>query len=60
VVRAIKGDSPNTPVIMITGWGSMMKEEGEEIPNVDALVGKPPSIQKLNELLLQLTAGKSS
>jgi signal transduction histidine kinase/CheY-like chemotaxis protein len=60
VVRAIKGDSPNTPVIMITGWGSMMKEDGEEIPNVDALVGKPPSIQKLNELLLQLTAGKGS
>jgi signal transduction histidine kinase/CheY-like chemotaxis protein len=60
VVRAIKGDSPETPVIMITGWGSMMKEEGEEIPDVDALVGKPPSIQKLNELLLQLTAGKSS
>ena len=60
VVRAIKGDSPGTPVIMITGWGTMMKEEGEEIPDVDALVGKPPSIQKLNELLLQLTAGKSS
>jgi signal transduction histidine kinase/CheY-like chemotaxis protein len=60
VVRAIKADSPNTPVIMITGWGSMMKEDGEAIPNVDALVGKPPSIQKLNELLLRLTATRSA
>jgi len=59
VVRAIKADSPDTPVIMITGWGSMMKEEGETIPNVDALVGKPPSIQKLNELLLRLTANRT-
>jgi len=60
VVRAIKADSPDTPVIMITGWGTMMKEEGEEVPQVDALVGKPPSIPKLNELLLQLTATKHS
>lgn len=58
VVRAIKADSPGTPVIMITGWGSMMKEDGEQVPQVDALIGKPPSIQKLNDLLLQLTAAK--
>src|SRR5262249_39180652 len=58
VVRTIRNESPDTPIIMITGWGSMMKEEGEEIPEVDALVGKPPSIKKLNDLLLQLAASK--
>jgi signal transduction histidine kinase/CheY-like chemotaxis protein len=56
VVRAIKAKSPRTPVIMITGWGTMMKEDGDKIPEADALIGKPPSIAKLNELLLQLTA----
>ncbi len=60
VVRTIKAESPNTPIVMITGWGTMMKEDGEEIPEVDALVGKPPSIKKLNELLLQLTAAKKT
>jgi len=60
VVRTIKAESPHTPIVMITGWGTMMKEDGEEIPEVDALVGKPPSIKKLNELLLQLTAAKKA
>ena len=56
VARSIKEDSPETPVIMMTGWGSMMKEDGETAPEVDALIGKPPHIEELNELLLRLTA----
>ncbi len=56
VARTIKAESPNTPVIMMTGWGTMMKEDGETDPGVDAVVGKPPRIQELNNLLLQLTA----
>jgi signal transduction histidine kinase len=55
VARAIKAESPDTPVIMMTGWGKMMKEDGEPTPEVDAVVGKPPRIQELNRLLLQLT-----
>jgi signal transduction histidine kinase/CheY-like chemotaxis protein len=56
VARTIKAESPGTPVIMMTGWGTMMKEDGETAPEVDAVVGKPPRIQELNNLLLQLTA----
>ncbi len=56
VARAIKEESPQTPVIMMTGWGTMMKEDGETAPAVDALVGKPPRVQELNALLLRLTA----
>jgi signal transduction histidine kinase/ActR/RegA family two-component response regulator len=56
VARAIKEESPQTPVIMMTGWGTMMKEDGETAPEVDALVGKPPRMQELNALLLRLTA----
>ena len=56
VARTIKAESPGTPIIMMTGWGTMMKEDGETAPEVDAVVGKPPRIQELNNLILQLTA----
>jgi signal transduction histidine kinase/ActR/RegA family two-component response regulator len=54
--RTIKAESPHTPIIMMTGWGAMMKEDGETAPEVDAVVGKPPQIQELNNLLMQLSA----
>lgn len=54
VARAIKAESPGTPVIMMTGWGSMMKEDGESDPKVDAVVGKPPRLQELDNLLTTL------
>jgi len=56
LTRTIKAESPNTPVIMMTGWGTMMKSDGETAPGVDALIGKPPRMQELNDLLLRLTA----
>ena len=56
VARTIKAESPQTPVIMMTGWGTMMKEDGEATPEVDALVGKPPRMQELNALLHRLTS----
>jgi DNA-binding NtrC family response regulator len=51
LARAIKAESPQTPVIMLTGWGTMMKAEGETAPGVDAVLSKPPRIQELNDLL---------
>jgi CheY-like chemotaxis protein/anti-sigma regulatory factor (Ser/Thr protein kinase) len=59
VARAIKAESPGTPVIMLTGWGAMMKENGERADGIDALVGKPPGMEDLNRLLLRLEAIKS-
>jgi signal transduction histidine kinase/ActR/RegA family two-component response regulator len=56
VARTIKAESPDTPVIMMTGWGSVMKDDGELVSGVDAVVGKPPRIAELNNLLLRLTA----
>jgi len=55
VTRAIKAQSPRTPVVMMTGWGTLMKEEGETATLADALLAKPPRIQELNELLLRIT-----
>jgi signal transduction histidine kinase len=54
LARSIKAQSALTPVIMMTGWGTMMVEEGETAPQVDALIGKPPHIGELNSLLHRL------
>ena len=55
VARTIKAESPNTPVIMMTGWGTIMKEDGDATPEVDAVIGKPPHMQELNDLLHRVT-----
>ncbi|MGA2244620.1 MAG: ATP-binding protein [Verrucomicrobiota bacterium] len=55
LARAIRAEMPRIPIVMMTGWGAMMKENGENTPDVNALVGKPPQLQELNSLLLRLT-----
>jgi CheY-like chemotaxis protein len=59
VARALREDAPQVPIVMLTGWGAMMKENGETVPEVDAVVGKPPHIEDLNKLLLLLTARRN-
>ena len=56
VARTIKSESPNTPVIMMTGWGTFMGDDGGTPPAVDAVVGKPARMQELNDLVLRITA----
>ena len=55
VARAIKAESPETPVIMMTGWGNIMTDHGEHAPEVDAVIAKPPKVRELNALLLKMT-----
>jgi DNA-binding NtrC family response regulator len=55
VAQAIKAESPETPVIMMTGWGTFMDESEEAVP-VDAVVGKPPRMKELNDLVLRMAA----
>jgi CheY-like chemotaxis protein len=54
VARTIKAEFPNTPIIMLTGWGAIIRDDGDTTPGVDVVVSKPPNMQELNELLLQL------
>jgi signal transduction histidine kinase/ActR/RegA family two-component response regulator len=58
VARTIKSESPDTPVIMMTGWGKMMNDDGETSREVDVLIGKPPRVQELNNLLFRIAAEK--
>jgi signal transduction histidine kinase/ActR/RegA family two-component response regulator len=51
VVKAIKQESPGTPIIMLTGWGSFMKEDGDMPEQVSGILTKPPRSNELREML---------
>ena len=51
VAAAIKAVSPGTVVVMLTGWGRRMQEEGECPPHVDHLLSKPPRLDSLRAVL---------
>src|SRR5262249_42229477 len=49
--QALKHESAHTPIIMLTGWGSFLKEDGDIPPQVDAMLTKPPKILELYDIL---------
>jgi signal transduction histidine kinase/FixJ family two-component response regulator len=51
VAKVLKRESPATPVIMLTGWGAFMKEDGEVPPQVDGILSKPPRSTEIRETL---------
>jgi CheY-like chemotaxis protein len=59
VAAAVKGASPSTPVILLTGWGQRLVTEGEIPPNVDRVLSKPPKLRELNEALASLTGNRA-
>lgn len=56
VAAAIKGISPSTPVILLTGWGQRLVAEGDIPPHVDRILNKPPRLREIREALAQLTS----
>ena len=60
VAQTIKAESPQTPVILMTGWGKTMKDDEEPISNIDAVVSKPPHLRELNDLLSRLAAQQTT
>jgi PAS domain S-box-containing protein len=51
VAAAVKRASPSTPVIMLTGWGQRMADQGDVPANVDYVLSKPPKLRELNAAL---------
>jgi signal transduction histidine kinase/CheY-like chemotaxis protein len=51
VAAAVKSASPSTPVIMLTGWGQRMVQEGDVPAQVDVLLNKPPRLPELRSAL---------
>jgi signal transduction histidine kinase/CheY-like chemotaxis protein len=55
LTNRIKAISPASPVIMMTGWGKMMRGEEEVPAPVDALVSKPPRMPEIQAALRKVT-----
>lgn len=55
VAAAVKESSPNTPVIMLTGWGQRLIAEQDVPPHVDRVLNKPPKLNELRATLAELT-----
>ena len=53
VAAAVKGASPATPVIMLTGWGQRLVAEGDIPLHVDRVLSKPAKLRELREALAQ-------
>ena len=54
VSAAIKGLSPRTPIILLTGWGQRLLDENDIPPNIDRVLSKPPRLAQLRAALLDL------
>ena len=55
VARAVKHAAPETPVVLLTGWGQALKEDGSILPHVDYLLSKPPRRRELRAALVAVT-----
>ena len=58
VSRAIKKASPSTPIVLLTGWGQRLADEGAAPPDVDRILNKPPKLSELRPALAELTANR--
>jgi signal transduction histidine kinase/HAMP domain-containing protein len=58
VAKNIKTQSPRTPVVMLTGWGAFMKEDGSGPQDVDGILSKPPRSRELREMLRRFSPAK--
>lgn len=60
VAKALKQESPTTPVLMLTGWGAFMKEDGNTPEPVDGIISKPPRSRELREALSRFRPARRS
>jgi PAS domain S-box-containing protein len=55
VAAAIKDMSAKTPVVMLTGWGQQLLATQDLPEHVDRVLGKPPKVAELRQVLRDLT-----
>jgi CheY-like chemotaxis protein len=56
LAATIEQSAPDTPVIMLTGFGDLMDAKGEQPVGVDVVIGKPVTLDALTEAIRQVTA----
>jgi len=57
VAAAIKSLSPDTPIILLTGWGQGLLTGTEIPPHIDLVLSKPPKLREIRVALARLKAG---
>jgi len=60
VATAIRSVNPSVPIVMLTGFGSMMEANGERPEAVDLVVGKPVTIVGLRAALSKAVAAHAA
>ena len=56
LAATIERSAPDTPVIMLTGFGDLMVARGEHPAGVDAVVSKPVTLDALTQAIQKVTA----
>jgi PAS domain S-box-containing protein len=56
LAATIERSAPDTPVIMLTGFGDLMVARGEHPTGVDAVVSKPVTLDALTQAIQKVTA----
>jgi signal transduction histidine kinase/ActR/RegA family two-component response regulator len=54
VAASVKGISPATPVILLTGWGQRLIATNDAPAHVDKVLAKPPRLHELRAALVEL------
>jgi PAS domain S-box-containing protein len=55
LAASIERLAPDTPVIMLTGFGDLMEARGEQPAGVDAVIGKPVTLDALADAIRQVS-----
>lgn len=58
VTREIKKQNPRIPIIMLTGFGDLMKDRQEQPEGVDIILGKPSSMTDVKRAMAELLPAK--
>ncbi|GAB2176411.1 hybrid sensor histidine kinase/response regulator [Dongia sp. agr-C8] len=58
VAAAIKAESPQTPIVLLTGWGQRLIDDDDAPAHVDRVLSKPPKLRDLRQALVDVTQAK--
>jgi signal transduction histidine kinase len=59
VAATVRTIAPDTPIILLTGWGQQMGPEND-VPQVNRVLGKPPRLRELRAALAELTTARGA
>ncbi len=60
VANAIRATSPQTPIIMLSGWGPRLSADAQSRPPVDRMFAKPPRLRELRAALHELCPAEAA